>query len=98
MANRVKRVATGWEPQFADAVDSIIKRTTVMELCEAFFALNPPTRVSVGSTTSTIDDRPHFEIVVAGSAARLGVLTRPQLQRRFPRSPSPQEKLHVSPQ
>jgi hypothetical protein len=38
MANRVKRVATGWEPQLTIAVDSVIARATVMELCEAFFA------------------------------------------------------------
>jgi len=38
-------VATGWEPQLTLAVDSVISRTTVMELCEAFFALNPPTRL-----------------------------------------------------
>lgn len=45
VANRVKRVATGWEPQLTLAVDSVISRTTVMELCEAFFGLNPPTRL-----------------------------------------------------
>ncbi|MDB5890690.1 MAG: transcriptional regulator, LysR family [Polaromonas sp.] len=47
MANRVKRVATGWEPQLTLSVDSIISRTTVMELCEAFFALSPPTRLKL---------------------------------------------------
>lgn len=47
VANRVKRVATGWEPQFTVAVDSIINRTTVLELCEAFFALHPPTRLKL---------------------------------------------------
>lgn len=47
VAHRVKRVATGWEPQFTVAVDSIISRTTVMELCEAFYALNPPTRLKL---------------------------------------------------
>ena len=45
VANRVKRVATGWEPALTLAVDSVISRTTVMELCEAFFELNPPTRL-----------------------------------------------------
>lgn len=49
VANRVKRVATGWEPQLTLAVDSIVSRDTVMELCEAFFALNPPTRVRIRS-------------------------------------------------
>ncbi len=47
VANRVKRVATGWEPQLTLAVDSVISRTTVMELCEAFFALDPPTRLRI---------------------------------------------------
>jgi DNA-binding transcriptional LysR family regulator len=51
VANRVKRVATGWEAQFTVAVDSIINRTTVMELCEAFFTLNPPTRLRIRSET-----------------------------------------------
>jgi DNA-binding transcriptional LysR family regulator len=49
VANRVKRVATGWEPQFTLAVDSAISRTTVMELCEAFYAIRPapPTRMKI---------------------------------------------------
>lgn len=47
IANRVKRVATGWEPQLTLSVDSIISRSTVMELCETFFALNPPTRLKI---------------------------------------------------
>lgn len=47
IANRVKRVATGWEPQLTLSVDSIISRSTIMELCEAFFALNPPTRLKI---------------------------------------------------
>lgn len=47
LANRVKRVATGWEPQLTLAVDSVISRSTIMELCEAFFALKPPTRLKI---------------------------------------------------
>ena len=47
IANRVKRVATGWEPQLTLSIDSVISRTTVMELCEAFFALAPPTRLKI---------------------------------------------------
>ncbi|HEY1102114.1 MAG TPA: LysR substrate-binding domain-containing protein [Burkholderiaceae bacterium] len=49
VANRVKRVATGWEPRFTIAVDSIISRDTVLELCEAFFALQPPTQLRLRS-------------------------------------------------
>ena len=51
VANRVKRVATGWESQLTLSVDSIISRTTVLELCEAFFALKPPTRVRLRDET-----------------------------------------------
>ena len=47
IANRVKRVATGWEPQLTIAVDGIISRATVMELCEAFFAQNAPTQIKL---------------------------------------------------
>jgi len=53
IANRVKRVATGWESQFTIAVDGIIDRTTVMELCEAFMALNAPTRLKLRDETLT---------------------------------------------
>jgi len=38
VANRVKRVATGWETQLTIAVDDVISRTTLLELCEAFYA------------------------------------------------------------
>jgi len=45
IAHRVKRVATGWESQFTLAIDGVIDPTTVMELCEAFYALGSPTRL-----------------------------------------------------
>jgi molybdate transport repressor ModE-like protein len=51
VANRVKRVATGWEPQFTIAVDSIIAKATVMELCHRFLEQNPPTRIRLRDET-----------------------------------------------
>ena len=51
VANRVKRVATGWEAVLTVAVDSIMARSVVMELCEAFLALNPPTRLRLRHET-----------------------------------------------
>lgn len=51
VANRVKRVATGWEAQFTIAVDTIVDRATVMELCEGFFAQSPPTRLRLREET-----------------------------------------------
>src|SRR4029079_4685412 len=38
VANRVKRVATGWETQLSVAVDDVISRSTVLDLCAAFYA------------------------------------------------------------
>lgn len=43
VANRVKRVATGWETQLSIVVDGVVSRLTMFELCEAFYALEPPT-------------------------------------------------------
>jgi DNA-binding transcriptional LysR family regulator len=41
VANRVKRVATGWETQLTVAADGAISRVTLFEICEAFYALKP---------------------------------------------------------
>lgn len=41
VANRVKRVAAGWETQLSIAFDDVISRPTLLELCEAFYALDP---------------------------------------------------------
>ncbi len=51
VANRVKRVATGWESQFTVAVDTIIAKATVIELCEGFFSQTPPTRLRLRDET-----------------------------------------------
>ncbi|WP_395699639.1 LysR substrate-binding domain-containing protein [Aquabacterium sp.] len=42
VANRVKRVSTGWESQLTIAIDGIISRLTVFELIEGFYALQAP--------------------------------------------------------
>ena len=47
VAHRIKRVATGWEPQLTLAVDSVLSRSTVLELCADFYALKPPTRLKL---------------------------------------------------
>ena len=38
VANRVRRVSTGWESELTVAVDDVISRLTVFELVEGFFA------------------------------------------------------------
>ncbi len=65
VARRVQRVATGWEPQLTIAVDSLISKRVMFELCEAFFASGdvhsqakelkatsaPPTRLRIQGET-----------------------------------------------
>ena len=41
VANRVRRVSTGWESQLTLAVDGVLSRQTMLELCEAFYSLRP---------------------------------------------------------
>jgi len=59
VANRVKRIATGWETELTIAVDAIVAPRAVFELIEAFYALRiasrgapdsaPPTRLKLRS-------------------------------------------------
>lgn len=84
VANRVKRVATGWEPQLTLAVDSVISRTTVMELCEAFFALNPPTRLKIREEALSGT----LEALTSGQAdLAIGVALEPALDRALQTKP-----------
>jgi DNA-binding transcriptional LysR family regulator len=41
VAQRVRRVSTGWETELTIAVDDVVSRLTLLELCEAFYALRP---------------------------------------------------------
>lgn len=43
VAHRVRRIATGWEPELTLAADGLISRTTLLELVESFYTLEPPT-------------------------------------------------------
>ena len=51
VANRVKRIATGWEPMLTIAVDSVIARDPLLDLVNAFYALEPPTRLKLRDET-----------------------------------------------
>jgi DNA-binding transcriptional LysR family regulator len=83
VANRVKRVATGWEPQIDIAVDSIIVKSTVLELVEAFFALGTPTRVRLrdetlsGTWQALIGGKTDLAIGVVADTRALGIASRP---------------------
>lgn len=45
LANRVRRIATGWESELTLAVDGVVCDAALMDLCEAFLALGAPTRL-----------------------------------------------------
>jgi DNA-binding transcriptional LysR family regulator len=49
VAQRVRRVASGWETQLSVAVDDVISRLTLFELCEAFYALDPQGKAGSGT-------------------------------------------------
>ncbi|KQP09111.1 LysR family transcriptional regulator [Pseudorhodoferax sp. Leaf265] len=73
VANRVRRVATGWEPQLTLAVDSVISRTTMLDLCEAFYAIAPPTRLKLREEVLSGT----LEALVTGQAdLAIGVVTQ----------------------
>lgn len=41
----MRRVATGWEAQLSICADGVVAPRTLLELIEAFYALQPPTRI-----------------------------------------------------
>jgi len=57
VAHRVRRVATGWEPHLTIVVDGAVARMPMLELVEAFYAMQPPTRLKLrdGILTGTLE-------------------------------------------
>jgi molybdate transport repressor ModE-like protein len=76
VANRVRRVATGWEPRFTVAVDSIIDHAAVFDLCEAFFALDPPTQLHIRTETLS-----GTEAALSSGQADLALGVAPELMK-----------------
>jgi DNA-binding transcriptional LysR family regulator len=74
MANRVRRVATGWEVEFTVAVDTALSCSTVMELAESFYGLQPTTRLRIREEVLAGT----LESVISGRAdLALGVVLEP---------------------
>ena len=75
VAQRIKRVATGWEPLLNIAVDSIIDEGTVLDLIGEFLALKPPTRIRIeretlsGTWEALVSSRADLAIGVADQPA-----------------------------
>jgi len=85
VANRVRRVASGWETQLAITYDDIVSQATMFELVEAFCALRPEagasgpgtrlrlaTEVLAGTWESLVSGRADLAIGVAGDFANPG--------------------------
>ena len=49
VANRVKRVATGWETQLTVVVDDVVSRATILDLCADFYADSAASGPAAGS-------------------------------------------------
>ena len=75
VANRVKRVATGWETQLSIAVDGVISRLTVFELCESFFALCVSSQVARPRADAVIK-----QVQIEDAASHGGTGTRLRLR------------------
>ncbi len=77
VANRVKRVATGWEGVLTVAVDSVVSRSVVMDLCASFLALGATTRLRLRYETLSGT----LAALTSGQAdLALGVVLEPGLQ------------------
>ncbi|MBC7918376.1 MAG: LysR family transcriptional regulator [Rhodoferax sp.] len=105
VANRVKRVATGWESQLTIAIDTIISKPTVMELCESFFSQSPPTRIRLrdetlmGTLEALTSGQADLAIGVAPDATGTnGILTKPLGTVEFVYAVAPHHPLASAPE
>lgn len=103
VSNRVRRVATGWEPQLTIAVDSVLSLPTVLDLVQAFYDLQPPTRLRLRSETLSGT----LEALTSGQAdlalgipiepgALAGVQSRPMGELAFVYAVAPRHPLAVA--
>ncbi len=105
IANRVRRVATGWEPQLTLSVDGVISPTTMLELVEAFYALAPPTRLKwrdgILSGTAEALTSGHADLaigVAAGPNNVAGLQSMPLGELRFIYVVAPHHPLAKAPE
>jgi len=104
VANRVKRVATGWEPQLTIAVDTIISKATVMELCESFYTLNPPTRIRLrdetlsGTLEALTSGQADLALGVADTSTTAGIHGQPLGEVTFVYAVAPHHPLANAPE
>lgn len=104
VANRVKRVATGWEAQLTISVDSIVSQPVMMELCQAFLALAPPTRLRLrhetmqGTLQALTSGQADLAIGVPVAANQADIQTRLLGEVRFVFAVAPHHPLAAMPE
>lgn len=83
VANRVRRVATGWESQLTIAVDAVVARNTVMELAQAFLESSPQTRLRLrdealsGTLQALVSGQADLALGVSMEGTHAGLRSRP---------------------
>ncbi len=81
VAERVKRIATGWPTHFTIAADALIARSTLFELCEGFYASGAPTRLRlraetlVGTLEALENGEADLALGVGPRSSHTGILT-----------------------
>lgn len=105
VANRVKRVATGWEPKLTIAADCLVAQRTLFELCEAFFALNPPTQVKIqretlsGTWEALTGGQADLALgVVVDASTAIGIRSKPLGEVPFVFAVAPHHPLAAAPE
>ena len=77
VANRVQRVASGWETQLTIAVDGIVSHGPLFDLVQAFHETSPPTRLKIRDEvlTGTWEALAsgHADLALGISAGRPGI-------------------------
>ena len=100
VARRVKRVATGWEPELVIISDDLVSRRVLLELCQAFYALQAPTQLKLrhgtmsGTLESLMRGDSDLALGVSGDTAHYaGIRTAPLGQVTFVFAVAPQHPL-----
>lgn len=104
ITERVRRISAGWEPNLTIAVDSIINERIVLELCENFFGLNPPTRLKLvqetlsGTLEALSEGRADLAIGIAMQSPRTEFETQLLGEAEFVFAVAPMHPLTHAPQ
>lgn len=109
LANRVRRVATGWEATLTVVVDSVLSRLTLFELVESFYAqraagdgpgtqLRLRTEVLTGVWEALVTGQADLAIGLTGDAQHPDIELRPLGEMPFVFAVAPHHPLAAAPE